>query len=99
MGRGPKCTTAFIGRERAAKLTRIGGRPARQVLPHQNPIHLYEMRCGNGSKCNPSCIYWYMWSDLLNPSISRAAAGEPASASASERTKDQRIWNCIGQGG
>jgi len=38
-----------------------------------NDAILNEMRCGNGSQCNTSRIYWGMWTVLVNPSMSRGA--------------------------
>jgi len=35
VSRGPECTTACTWGERAAELSQIGGRPARQAPPHQ----------------------------------------------------------------
>src|SRR6218665_2392076 len=60
-------------RERAAELAQVGGAQPNKHH-HTKDAILYEMCCGNGSRCHTSRIYWDMWSNFLNQPISRAAA-------------------------
>ena len=62
VNRGRQCSTACTRREREAETSQIGGRPARQALPHQE--HVYRL-----SDVSPIQFKPYPIGDICSPYI------------------------------